>query len=520
MAWELRIHVIDVGQGESTLIHAWDATGTAVRSMLIDGGEGHCAKTVYKYVKERVTTIDRIVISHYDKDHSGGIVSLLLADNLYRLADFVAELLVQEAGKGTTRAERIAGAAGGLTAAMMGARSSVKAGRVGNKARDAVKNKRLGDQAAAEKGVNGSIDYAMEIGDPKLAFFKRRSPKELEKLVHPAAKNAVDALLNGGDARKAARDAIFEALKPKVDANSRFKTGGMFHRTKIYDLGSSKVEKYARIADGCVKFGSTWIQVPGLDRDREEVMDLGEEILWEYGQGIALPPAQAPFVYIVAANTEVWKKRKRISGSQPDNNISIGLILRFNNFFYYSGGDLPSDGDELIIETIKQNGLPNPAVPNTTFPRPTRIASFKCGHHGAESSTSPDFLKEAKPSAAFISCGKHGKFQHPTEAVISRLHKSPYIQYFFLTNCNFVTPLVPASSGRDQLTKVGNKSRVAGDNNNANNLAPTRDRGDIKIRIDESESVRPANDALRQFHVRYFDNDTGVEQRRTEDISF
>jgi beta-lactamase superfamily II metal-dependent hydrolase len=85
MAWNLEIHHIDVGQGDSTLIIAREVGGLArVRSCLIDGGVGDAGTgTVHPYITGTagLTNLDIMVATHYDKDHYGGLKALLKEKN-------------------------------------------------------------------------------------------------------------------------------------------------------------------------------------------------------------------------------------------------------------------------------------------------------------------------------------------------------------------------------------------------------------------------------------------------------
>lgn len=72
---ELRIHYLDVGQGDATLIELPDG-----KVMLIDGGNGeeetNC--TVLRYLNAlKIQTIDYLVATHADKDHCGGLAEVV-----------------------------------------------------------------------------------------------------------------------------------------------------------------------------------------------------------------------------------------------------------------------------------------------------------------------------------------------------------------------------------------------------------------------------------------------------------
>ena len=68
---ELRIHFIDVGQGDCTLIELPDG-----KVMMIDGGDDSdtTKKQILRYLNAlKIDTIDYLVITHADRDHCGGI---------------------------------------------------------------------------------------------------------------------------------------------------------------------------------------------------------------------------------------------------------------------------------------------------------------------------------------------------------------------------------------------------------------------------------------------------------------
>ena len=68
---ELRIHFLDVGQGDSTLMELPDG-----KILLLDGGNGTSttSKTILRYLNAlKIDTIDYLVVSHADSDHCGGL---------------------------------------------------------------------------------------------------------------------------------------------------------------------------------------------------------------------------------------------------------------------------------------------------------------------------------------------------------------------------------------------------------------------------------------------------------------
>lgn len=72
---ELRMHFIDVGQGDCTLIELPDD-----KIALIDGGNGETENTtaLMRYLhKLNVNTIDYLVVTHADSDHCGGLAEVV-----------------------------------------------------------------------------------------------------------------------------------------------------------------------------------------------------------------------------------------------------------------------------------------------------------------------------------------------------------------------------------------------------------------------------------------------------------
>lgn len=145
---------------------------------------------------------------------------------------------------------------------------------------------------------------------------------------------------------------------------------------------------------------------PGRHRTRLTPA-LGAEILWNAGPRAAAAPVNAPAVFVVAANRYVRgpPARQGPIGGDRCNNVSIGLIIRFNNFFFYTGGDLPSEGEDLalddILSTRNGNGLPDPQDPAARFPAPNHICAFKCGHHGSATSTSDNVVNRVAAGLDF-----------------------------------------------------------------------------------------------------------------------
>jgi beta-lactamase superfamily II metal-dependent hydrolase len=513
MAWTLDIHQIDVGQGESSFLVARNPTTARTRSMLIDAGHPVYAGTVDAYIARTGVPVDHIVTSHYDDDHSGGVKALLIADNLYAVCSAIAATVAAQQTSGT-RAKRIAGFAAGACSAILGAYGpaqpasfpSALVARMGVPAGAT-------DTQAAEFGIEQAEALPPAGGQPVLPY-ATTTRRQVASIV---AITGAQALANGYDLRDSARAAAFNKLQLGVPVGSRFSTAGRYAGVHVIDIGANPhmPAAYAAAITGTyTDHGNRAIQAPGTNRTRTAGPALGAEVLFNSGTAPEPPPNGAPAAVVTAINRTTWPTGAQFPPSgQPDNDDSIGLAVQFNNFLYWTAGDLPSQGENLVGNALMAMPLPNPA--GGTYPQATCIACIKCGHHGADTATSPSFLQRVRPVGAMLSSGNNPALEHPTQEVVTRLHLSASILFFYMTNCNFATTYVPASNGGNQLTTDGNKSRIAGDNE-LPNLKIGRHRGDIRLTVTQASSSRPAGNAARRYAVTYWDEDAAPAAMRNE----
>lgn len=80
---EMKVHFIDVGQGDSILIE------TPLRKhILIDGGPPSAGKKIVAYLKKlNIHQIDLLVATHPDKDHIGGLPHVLKSMDIKTILD-------------------------------------------------------------------------------------------------------------------------------------------------------------------------------------------------------------------------------------------------------------------------------------------------------------------------------------------------------------------------------------------------------------------------------------------------
>lgn len=69
---DLKIHFIDVGQGDSCLIITPNN-----KKILIDGGEGETDILLSYLLDRRINKIDYLMISHFDSDHCNGLIDII-----------------------------------------------------------------------------------------------------------------------------------------------------------------------------------------------------------------------------------------------------------------------------------------------------------------------------------------------------------------------------------------------------------------------------------------------------------
>lgn len=80
---EMRVHFINVGQGDSILIQSPNG-----KAMLIDGGIKGEGDNVVAYIREQgVSKLDYVVATHPDADHIGGLISVLNSISIENFID-------------------------------------------------------------------------------------------------------------------------------------------------------------------------------------------------------------------------------------------------------------------------------------------------------------------------------------------------------------------------------------------------------------------------------------------------
>jgi beta-lactamase superfamily II metal-dependent hydrolase len=101
------------------------------------------------------------------------------------------------------------------------------------------------------------------------------------------------------------------------------------------------------------------------------------------------------------------------SGSaQVENSNSIAVLVTYNNFQMYVGGDLTGGG----------GGTTN--VENTLAPYIGDVDVYIADHHGSSTSSASSFINTIAPEVAVASCGLHNSYNHPSGTYLNNVNKS------------------------------------------------------------------------------------------------
>jgi hypothetical protein len=525
--WTLDIHTIDVGVGEASLV-VIDHPGTAgaFRSILIDGGLSASAPIVHAAVTARLPPAvgpDVILVTHYDIDHSDGLANLMFADNLSALVEEVAAIaapyavtaLAAGAGGDQVIAGRVACAAFGAMRGSWGPHAGAVAAAVGSLTQAMLTGQTIA--GAAQYGTTAGSAY-----EPYGVTSLITAPLKTGTAARDAGVAAAAAFAGGNAIQPAIEVALFNQLGTLVPPLARFRTGGIYNTARVIDIGAVIAPKatYLTAARGSLNSGSPpGTVMPNVARPRTgNFPPLGRELFWN---GAAPPAANAPYAVVLsgpepgAAMGRVWQgvgvPSAAYNSGDVRNDKSIGLVIRFNDFVYFTAGDMPFEGEDLLYPALLAQALPNGAGGTLPAPAPPPpLVAFKCGHHGAATATSAGMLAALQPLSAHISCG--GQHGHPFQSTINLLHNDPQMQSVLLTNCRYNRANVlasppgnlgpPPAPGTVDQWLAGSKALIAGDNAVANGAA-MRHRGDISIQVLEANSAGAPG--TRSYDTAFFD---------------
>lgn len=180
----------------------------------------------------------------------------------------------------------------------------------------------------------------------------------------------------------------------KLDTEDDILLENVFDRGRFTEKNNEFVDDYFELVDGISSTPS-----PG------EIIDFGDGVTIECiiingilldGQEVELEP-------------------------EDENGHSMALLIQYENFRYFTAGDLPGGGLSGSKEQINLEKHVAPLV--------GQVDILHVSHHGSETSTTPYFLKELSPTIALISTGNDNNYGHPDPLVLSRLNQAGSIVY-------------------------------------------------------------------------------------------
>ncbi|MFJ4831903.1 hypothetical protein ACIP79_18610 [Streptomyces sp. NPDC088747] len=512
MAWQLDIHVLDVGQGQSVLIVASDPVlgAAATRTLLIDGGHQQSAPDIHnKIAAAGVNNVDVMISTNYDMDHLGGLIGLLRADNAWQLANHVAGLAVAAAWPHAANPGRFHVAAAAAAMAVMHGATAAHLNRITQTVGvmlatvPAVPNSQLMAFQSAQ-GADGVLRNWIDGGMPLGARLVATPLQRVNYAYAVAYKAGQDQALGLPQATVTANVAwALAGLLCTTAGIPALSTDGLFRNTRVIDIGNTTPPPplWTGALAGHVETAAAQQVVipPGFAARPYAFAPMGTELLW--AGGAPANPATAPVAVVVSGPNPANGQGRAWQGPNapvpvltdtPSNNASIGVVVRFNNFAFMTCGDLPYDGEDALGVALTNHPLPNAA--GAAVAGPPRIAAYTCGHHGANTATSnpaavmvpPAFLNSATPRTPIISCGPNN-YPHPHVQTTARLQAAASVSNFYLTNCRHVRPEVPYSAAPavPVIPQRGHpqKGRVAGDNG-----GPGAHLGDIQLSVTQAGS--------------------------------
>lgn len=550
MPWELQIHTIDVAQGESALVIVKNQAQGQFYSMLIDGGLGQYGNVVDNYISPILEDrqLDYIVTSHYDNDHSGGITRLLRNDNMSQLVLSVTTRVFDQldGNLGAEADDRF------LATSTVGSFLGYTSGGYNDGTIDGTAHydsclliaqvSRLGKGPDVPLAtiINGAVKETMaqvrsSYGPPSardlIKYYGSGKPSTIARrlaafvVANKTALNLQVLMFNFLFDQFSPNNQGYFSTWIEDTGNTRYDQCQIFDPGDVDDLGLpfgiGDYTLYRNAVNGQCQVAGFTTGIVGENNRNRQIPVLGNNLIPTNppGGGDPLQLAQAPHIYCLAVNRNVIHSNVQVSRDNG-NGISIGLGIQFGQFGFFTGGDLPADG---------LNMIPNAFLNRPQFGNLRLIAAFKAGHHGSRHAISQNFLTAARPVSSVISCGytqfggNHNSV-HPDQDTINLLQGQGTIVNYFLTNCKILRNFVPASDNARQLIP-GNKSRVAGDNGrdpgegNApdGNPNPKVHRGNVVLYLNQAESVSPHNgvagvplppgETYRKFNIRFYEDD-------------
>jgi hypothetical protein len=317
MALQLTIHTTDVGQAESAVVVAADVAAGRHRTILIDGGLLGCADTVHNFIDPILRgyryPLDRILVSDYDKDHSGGVVGLLNADNMRVISEAISNAVANAAqwAAAGTRPQQIACGAVAASATILGA-CGPKSDQILTMCQ-VVFPRAAGktDDEAAEIGFNYALEHTNKLQSFPTLFPTFQVGETGRCIAKISSVAAAIAISSGNNPATAAFGAIFLLIARTLPNQIRFDTGGRYCNVHLIDIGqpispSPSAETCADTAIGQHLTTANRMIAPNVNGIRTMPAP-GDEMLRNSGAGPTLALSHSPATFCLAINFWVWQ---------------------------------------------------------------------------------------------------------------------------------------------------------------------------------------------------------------------
>ncbi len=131
------------------------------------------------------------------------------------------------------------------------------------------------------------------------------------------------------------------------------------------------------------------------------------------GDEIALDPSLKIRCFI--SNGQIWQgSLLSLDGnfSQKENSSSIGLLIEYRKFRYFSGGDLTGGGNPGGFQTLD--------LETELATKLGKVSAIHVNHHGSSTSSNAAFVEITHPLVALFNVGDENEYHHPAQEVLER----------------------------------------------------------------------------------------------------
>lgn len=105
----------------------------------------------------------------------------------------------------------------------------------------------------------------------------------------------------------------------------------------------------------------------------------------------------------------LWPDNSAIVQKNAINNNAIVAKFQYEKFSVLFTGDIEKEAEEKILQKYSSK---------------LQATILKVGHHGANTSTTDEFIKMVQPKIGLIGVGKDNKYGHPNSQIIEKLKKN------------------------------------------------------------------------------------------------